>query len=108
MVGRGLQLHVTASAEVDILTLRQAQGQLLDEGGHIGVGLDGALPLLDPKDILGDIDGHVLLDRHLARQAPAFLGLAAIEVRLFGGQHGATPLLDDAFALGAAAAATAG
>ena len=34
-VRRGLDLDVTTSAEVDILTFGQLEHEILDEGGHI-------------------------------------------------------------------------
>src|SRR5690606_27124897 len=107
-VRRAFQLHIAASAEVHVLTLGQTQGQLLDEGGHVGVGLDGALPLLDPEHLLRNLDLHVLLDRGLAGQAPAFPGLALVEVGLFGGQHAAATALNNAFALRTGAPAATG
>ena len=51
---------------------------------------------------------HVLLDRGLAGQAPAFTGLTAGEVGFLGGQHLATTAFDDALALGAGTAAATG
>ena len=86
----------------------QAQGEFLDEGGDVGVGLDRAFPLFHAEDFFGHANLHVLLDRRLARQAPAFARFAPGEVRLFGGQHFAAAFFDDAFALRAGAAAAAG
>src|SRR5690606_34167525 len=74
----------------------------------VGVGLDGALPLLDPEHLLRNLNLHVLLDRGLTGQAPAFTGLALVEVGLLGSQHTAATALDDALALSTGAAAATG
>ena len=107
-VRRAFQLHVAAGTKVHALAVRQAQGEFLDEGGDVGVGLHRALPFLHPEDLFRHADLHILLDRRLARQAPAFLRLAPGEVRLLGGQHLAAALDHHAFALRAGAAAAAG
>ena len=109
-VRRTLQLHVATGAEVHALAFRQAQGQFLDEGGDVGVGLHRAFPLLHAEHRLFHLDVHVLLDRGLAGQAPAGLGLALGEVRLLGRQHFAAAAFDNALALrtGTAAATSRG
>jgi hypothetical protein len=107
-VRRRLQLDVAAGAEIDGLSLGQAQRQLLDEGGDVVVGFDRAFPLPDAEHLLGDDDLHVLLDRSLAGQPPALRHLTAGEVRFLGRQHLAAAGLDDALALAAGAAAAAG
>src|SRR5690606_32725322 len=107
-VRRAFQLHVATGAEVHVLAFRQTQGQLLDEGGHVGVGLHRAFPLLHAEDFFRHLDLHVLLDRGLTGQTPAGSRLAAGEVRGLGGQHLAATALDDALALGAGTATTTG
>src|SRR3989344_5651810 len=105
---RALQLHVATGAEVDVLALGQTKRQLLDEGGHVGIGLHRALPLLHAEDFFRDLDLHVRLDRGLAGQTPSLTGLTTGEVRLLGGQHLAATALDDALALRAGTAAATG
>src|SRR5690606_13042764 len=100
--------HVAAGTEVHVLALGQTQRKLLDEGGHVGVGLDGALPLLDPEHLLRNPNLHVLLDRSLTGQAPAFTGLALVEVRLLGSQHTAATALDVALGLSTGPATSSG
>lgn len=105
---RAFELHVAAGTEIDAFPFGQAQRELLDEGGDVGVGLDGAFPFLDAENLFGDLDLHVLLDRSLAGQAPALASLALGEVGFLGGQHLATARFDHALALSAGAAAAAG
>ncbi len=105
---RTLELHITAGAKIHILAFRQFQRELLDKGGHIGVGLNRTLPLLNPEHFFGNLDLHILLDRGLAGQAPAFACLTRSEVRLFSGQQGTTAFTDYALALGTATAAATG
>ena len=107
-MGRALQLHIAAGAEVHVLALGELKRQFLDEGGDVGVRDHLALPLLHAEHILGDVNFHVLFDRRLARQAPAFIGFATGEVGRLGRQHGATSLVDNALALGAGAATATG
>ena len=107
-VRRTLELHVATRAEIDVLALGQLERQLLDKGRHVGIGLDSTLPLLNPENLLGHFDFHVLLDRRLAAQAPALSRIAPGEMRFFSGQHGTAALSDNALALGAGAATATG
>src|SRR5690554_6271 len=107
-VRRALQLDVAAGTEVHVLAFGQTQGQLLDEGRHVRVGLYSAFPLLDPEDLLRNPDLHVLLDRCLARQTPALAGLALVDVGLLVGQHLAAAAFHYALALGAGSTTAAG
>ena len=105
---RAFELHIATGTEIHVLAFGQAQGELLDEGGDVGVRLDGALPLLHPEDLFRHLDLHVLLDRGLAGKPPACARLALGEMRFFGRQDGAAALLHHAFALRAGAATTTG
>ena len=107
-IGRTFQLDIAAGTEVHFLAFRQFQHQFLDEGGDVVVGDDLALPLLDAEELLGNLDFHVLLHRHLAGQAPALPLLAVGEVGLFRGQHGTAAFQHLALALRAGTAAATG
>ena len=65
-VRRAFELHVAAGAEIDVFAFGQAQGEFLDEGGDVGVGLDRAFPLFHAEDFFGHANLHVLLDCRLA------------------------------------------
>ena len=57
---RALQLHVSTRPEVNTLAFGQSEHQLLDEGRHVLVGFDSALPLFDAKDFLRHLNLEVL------------------------------------------------
>ncbi len=101
-------LGVGAGDEVHVLAGGQLYLEFLDEGGHVLVADHGALVLLDAEDALGELEGEVFLDLHLAAQTPAFLHLLAAEVGHLGGEDAAAAFDDTAFALAAAAFAAAG
>ncbi len=107
MVRRAFELHVATRPEIHVFSLGQSQRQFLDEGRHIGIGYHRTLPLLDAENLVRNLDLHILFDRSLAAQAPAFCGLPAIKMCFFGGQHRTPALGDDALALGAGAATAA-
>ena len=82
IVGRSLDLDVAAGAERNFLSLRKLNLELLDEGGDVLVGDDGALPLLDAEYAVRNADVHVALDAYLAREPHAGLELLLVEVRV--------------------------
>ena len=106
--GRHVHLDVAAGLEVEGLALRQADDELLDEAGHVVVGDDLALPLLDAEDLFGDLDFHVLLDLHLATEAPVVGDFLAGEVGFFRREDGSATGRDLATALHAGATSTTG
>ena len=108
VVGRTFQLHITTGAEVYIFALGQLESQLFNKGGHIGVGLDFTFPALNTKHFFRHFNMHILLNRSLTGQSPAFSSFTTIKVTLFGGQHRATTFGNHTFALSAATAATTG
>ena len=108
LVGRTLELNVTAGPEVNFLAFRQLEHQLFDEGGDVVVGDNLAFPLLDAKELFRHFHLHVLFYRNLAGQAPALFLFTIGEVGLFRRQHGTAALQNLALALGAGTAATAG
>ena len=74
---RHVHLNVSASFEVQGLTLWKAHHELLDEGSHVVVGHHFAFPLLDAEDFLRHLDVHVFLHLHLATEAPVVGDLPA-------------------------------
>ena len=81
-VRRALDLDVTASAERDVLTLRQLQDQLFDEGGDVVVRTHLALPFdghRKPRASTSIFMSSLTLTWHDNRQP--FTGLAAVDVK---------------------------
>ena len=82
-----------------MLSGRKLHDELLDEGSHVLVGDNLALPLLDTEYALGNLDGQVTLDLALATQTPVVLDLLASKVTLLRVQNLTAALNDLAFAL---------
>ena len=108
LVRRALDLDVAAGSERHLLALGKLQHQLLDEGRHVVVGAHPALPFANTEDLRLELDLHVLLDLHLARQATAGAGLAAADVRGLGRQQRAAAVMDVDLAHAAGSLAAAG
>ena len=80
-------LDVLAALEVEVLAVRDADGELLDEGCDVVVADYLALEFLDAEGAVWDADLEVFLDLDLAAQAHAFLDLLAVEMGLFGVEY---------------------
>ena len=93
-VGRTFDLDVAARAERDALALGQLEHEFLDEGRDVVVRADLARPALDAEDLVRNLDLHVLLDLHLAGEAAALAGFAAIDVPRLGRENRAAALVD--------------
>ena len=107
-MGRALELHVATRAEINAFPFGQSEHQLLNKGRHILIGLDRALPLLDPKYLFRDLNLEVLLNGRLTREPPAFVGFTTRKEGFFGRQHRTAALFHNALALGTGATAAAG
>ena len=97
-------LDVAARAEVHVFAFGQFQNKVLDEGGNVLVGTHGAFPLLYAEHLLGHLDVHVLLDRHLTRQPVPAGGFPLGDVAFFRGQDRAAASMDLYPALGTGSA----
>ena len=103
-----LDLNIPAGAERNRVTVRHAQLQLLDESGLVIVRDNFTLPLLNAKNLLRQLDFHVLLHRDLAGEAAALSRLTLSDMREFGRQDITAPLFHRHPALAAGAPAAAG
>lgn len=101
-------IGVTTGAEVYAFAFRQFQCQLFNKGSHVGIGANSTLPLLDAEDVFRHLNDHILLDRSLTGQAPAFLSITLGKVRFFSGQHGTTALCHNTLTLCTGTTTTAG
>ena len=99
MVGWAFQLHIATGAEVYIFTFGKLQSQLFDKGGHIGVGFNFTFPAFNTKYLFRHLNVHVLLDRSLTGQSPTLSSFATVKMTLFGGQHRAATIANNAFTL---------
>ncbi len=108
VVGRDVDLDVFTALELDVLAFGQTDRELLDEGGHVLVGDDLALELLDAQGGVGHLDLEVVLDLHLAAQPPVVGDLLAGEEARFSGKDASAAFQDLAFALSAVTLAAAG
>jgi hypothetical protein len=90
-----------------VLARRQGHFVLLDEGCHVLVANNGALPLLDAEYVIGNDDLGILLDLRLAGKTILLLDLLAAEETNLGRQDVTSALFDDTLALAALTAATA-
>ena len=108
VVGRNLDLRIGPGEEVHVLARRQCHLELLDEAGHVLVGDDGTLPLLDAHDRLRHLQRHVALHLALASKPPVVLDFLAAEVRAFGVEYLAAAFHHLHLALSAAGLAAAG
>ena len=107
-MGRDVDLDIAAGLEVDLFAFGQLQNKLFDKVGHAVVGFDFADPFLGLKHLGRYFNVHVLLDRHLTGQPIPLAGLSFGNVRQFGGQDVAAPLVHLYQTLTAGAAAAAG
>ena len=105
--GRNANLSVATRLEVHVLSGRQSDLVLLDEGGDVLVANNGALPFLDTEDAVGDLDSKVALYLALTAKTPVILDFLAGEVALLGIENLATALYDLALTLAAGALTTA-
>ncbi len=100
VVRRRFQLNITTGTEVNVFAFGQTQCQFFNEGRHVRVGFNRALPALHAKELGFHLDLHVLLNRHLARQTPAGLGLTLGEGRGFSREDVTAALFYNTTALG--------
>ena len=108
VVDRDVDLDVFTALELDVLAFRQLDRELLDEGGHVLVGDDLALELLDAEGGVGHLDLEIVLDLHLAAEAPVVGDLLAGEEADLRGEDASAALEHLALALAAVALAAAG
>ncbi len=107
-VRRTFQLYITTGAEVHVLAFRQSQCQFLNESCHVRVRNNRGLPLLNTEDFFRNFYIHILLNRSLTGQTPAFTGFTFSEVRGFGWQHFATTAFHHTLTLGTGTTTTTG
>ena len=108
VVSGNLDLSVGTRNEVHMLTRRKRHDKFLDEGGHVLVGNDRALPLLHAEDALVHVYFHVSLHLALASQTPVVLDLLAGEMGTFRVEYLAAALQHLHFALSTAGLSAAG
>ena len=108
LVWGAFDLNISAGAERNRVTVRHAQLQLLDKSGFVIIRDNFTLPLLNAKNLLRQLNFHVLLHRDLAGQTAALSRLTLGDMREFGRQNITAALFHRHPALAAGAAPAAG
>ena len=98
-VRRNLNLCIRTGNEIHVLTGRQCNDELLDEGSHVLVADNSTFVLLHTHYAFVNLDTEVALHLALASQTPIVLDLFASEVPLLRVEDFATALYYLAFAL---------
>src|SRR3990167_7177226 len=107
VMGWDIHLNIAAGLEVQILSRRQIEDQLLDERGDVTVGTHRAIELLNMKDLIRDMDLQIVTYLDLAGQAVMLFLHLAVNVPGLRRQDMPAALQDLDFALGARPAAAA-
>ena len=107
-VGGTFSLDISTRSKIYGFTRRQIQNKFFDEGRHIIVRPDCAVPFLHAEDFLGHLNLHILLHGHLAGKTLSLCRFTFGDQTGFCGQDGPATLKDLHPALPTRASATAG